>query len=295
MFVKYSVYGLNGFSIIQKLHEEGICVYTVEHSDKKITFSIDFTDSKKFFAISRNMCYNIYKVGYYGYNTLFKKIFENVGFFLCFVCLFVTMKVFDPFVSKIIYLGDGEYLRPKIEKIIFSEGIKPYTLLKSDMDALSNKVLFSNEEFSFVSIRKSGRILYIEAYAKKQEYYPIDVKKDRIISTVTGTVSYINLLSGTAVVNVGDRVKMGDLLIDGSYEKDGEKIKTYALGEIEIVAEYTYYYKTFAKGEQYKNRAKAVAIDSLGEVEVVNTEVKENVVGGENCYEVTVYYYSIIS
>ena len=59
---------------------------------------------------------------------------------------------------------------------------------------------------------------------------------------------------------------------------------------MEIICEYSCNYKSFAKGEKYKNRAIAVAKQNLGEEDVVSVKVQEKTNGKEIVYEVTVYY-----
>lgn len=290
LFLTYQILGVDGFSLIERLHSAKIPIYRLSGEKGKTIFSIDYCDRKKLFAISNNMCYNITKVKYYGKVSPFKKIAENLGFALSFVCFLVLCFLFDGYVGKITYLGDGEYLRPQIEKVLESEGVKENSFFKADEKLLSKKIIASNEKISFVSVKKTGRILYIEVYKAEESAKPIDVKKEKIISTVSGAVKSINLLSGTAKVSVGDVISVGDILIDGTYEKDGKVLTTYALGEVEIITKTIYDYKSFAKGEKYKNRAVAVAMLSLGDVEIEKSEVKEKTVGNEFFYEVTLYY-----
>jgi similar to stage IV sporulation protein len=258
--------------------------------DGKITFSIDFHDSKKLFAISRNMCYNITRVKYYGRVSAVKKMLENIGFSLCFACFFVLCILFDGWVSAIEYKGDGEYLKPQIQKVFLQEGIKTGCFFNKDEKNLAQKILLSSDKISFVTVTKSGRTLYVEAYMKTESPKVMDTKKQSIISTVNGRVSKINLLSGSAMVAVGDYVKKGDVLIDGKYEKDGEVFNLYALGEVEVIAEYVFSYKSFAKGEKYKKRAIALAEYNLGEENVIESKVKEKIQAKEVYYEVTLYY-----
>ena len=57
LFVKLQIKGEDSFSLIEKLHKRGVYAYDITFFDKKTIISIDFVDYKKFFAISRNMCY----------------------------------------------------------------------------------------------------------------------------------------------------------------------------------------------------------------------------------------------
>ena len=295
LFIKCQILGENSFSIIEKLHKTGVYAYDITFFDKKTVLSIDFVDRKKIFAISRNMCYNISILKYYGKLSLVKNIVSRLGLLVCF-CLFLAFAItFDDYVCKICYEGDGEYFAPQIAKVLQEEGVKENCFLKVDLRELENKLLLSVDNASFISLKKSGRILTIEAYRSEQKVEGLDLKKQKIVSTVNGKVRAINLLSGTALVSVGDEIKQGDTIIDGYYLKGEEKFQTYALGEIEIEAQYVFTYQSFASGERYQNRALVLASESLGDKDVIRKEVKEDSSSGKTVYTVTLYYVVTVS
>lgn len=290
LFLQCEVLGVESFDFVQKLHKLGIPTYNLSFSQGKLNISIDFKDRKKFFAFSRNMCYNITIIKYYGKVSPLKLALSNVGLALA-ICTFLVFAIaVDGYCTKIEYLGDGEYLAPKIQEVLESESVKERSFITEDFATLSSKILSSDERITFASVEKRGRVLYVETRLAKPQAFPLDEKKKFILATNGGVVSKINLLGGTALVKVGDKVEKGQALIGGYYEKDGEKIEGYALGEVEIICKYSCNYKSFAKGEKYKNRAVAVAKQNLGEEDIISVEVQEKTNGKEIVYEVTVYY-----
>jgi similar to stage IV sporulation protein len=295
LYIKIQVLGEDSFSLIEKLHKNGICAYDITFFDKKTILSIDFLDRKKFFAISRNMCYNISILKYCGKFSLVARLVSNVGLLVCFGLFFALAIAFDGYVSKICYEGDGEYFAPQILELFQNEGVKENTLLKADLKSLENKLLLEVDGLSYVSLKKSGRILTVEAYRSEQKIESVDLNKPKITATISGKVRAINLLSGTALVNVGDEVKKGDTLIDGYVLKGEEKQLTHALGEVEIEVKYVFTYQSFASGERYKNRACVLARESLGEKNVLSQEVKESSEKGKIVYTVTLYYLVTVS
>lgn len=295
LFVKLQVLGENSFSLVETLHKKGIFVYDITFLDQKTIISIDFADFKKFFAISRNMCYNIRILKYYGKISFLKKAFSRLGLIICF-CLFLALALtFDSYVSKISYVGDGEYLAPQISQLLQKEGVKERSFLKADLRYLENKLLVGLDNVSYLSLRQEGRILIVEAYCQAPKIEEIDFKKKNVVSPVDGKVVAINLLSGTALVSVGDSVKQGDVLIDGYFVKDENKIETYALGEIEIMVDFVYTYQSFASGERYKNRACMLARECLGDKNVTSQTVKEETIDGKIVYTVTLSYLVTVS
>ena len=59
LFFKCRIDGASGFYLIDRLHAQGVPIFDLERAENYLILSIDCCDSKKLFAISRNMCYNI--------------------------------------------------------------------------------------------------------------------------------------------------------------------------------------------------------------------------------------------
>ncbi|MBQ7373224.1 MAG: sporulation protein YqfD [Clostridia bacterium] len=294
LFFRYEILGAEGFNLIERLYAQKIAVFDVEFHENKIIISIDASDSKKLFAISRNMCYNIRRIKYYGKVSPVKFLQKKIGIVLCFALTLFLLVAFDGFVTKIEYLSDAKTLAPIIDGVLKTNGVKENSFLTADLKSLEKAVYLSSDKISFVSIEKKGRILSVEARLGVQKTEPIDLKKEKIISTVSGEVTAINSYSGTAKVKVGDKVKKGDILIDGYYDWNDQIIKTYALGEVEIKAEFKFDYKSFASGEKYKNRAVFLAKQSLKSQEIVQTKVEQKKENGKIIYSVTLYYLVVV-
>ena len=141
LFVKCQILGEDSFSLLEKLHKKGIYAYDITFFDKKTIISIDFADYKNFFAISRNMCYNIRILKYHGRVSLLKNAFSRLGIIACFSIFLILAIAFDGFVSKISYVGDGEYLAPQISQLLQKEGIKENSFLTKDLRELENRLL----------------------------------------------------------------------------------------------------------------------------------------------------------
>ena len=290
MYATYQILGADSFFIVEQLQKLGVSVYNITFLPQKIILSIDFAESEKLFAISRNMCYNISIIKYYGKLSPLKYLISKVGLTLSF-CVFLALAIFlDGVVTKVVYRGDGEKLSPIINAQLCEGGIKLNSFLTADLKGLAQNIYAQNERISFITLQKSGRVIIAEAYLAQEKVKPIDLKKDNLLSSVSGEVKALNVLSGTPLVAVGDKVEKGAPLIGGYHLVGEDKILTYALGEVEIESVFTYDYKSFAKGEKYKNRAIAVAKQNLGEEDIVSVKVQEKTNGKEIVYEVTVYY-----
>ena len=124
LFFKCRIDGASGFYLIDRLHAQGVPIFDLERAENYLILSIDCCDSKKLFAISRNMCYNITVIKYYGKKAPFRFIAKRLGLALCFSLFFALAFLFDGWISRIVYKGDAEGLIPYIEQILISEGVR---------------------------------------------------------------------------------------------------------------------------------------------------------------------------
>ncbi len=294
LYAEYFVGG-DAKPLVRALQSKNIPFYDCKIQKDGVILSIDVKDGKKFFAISRNMCYNVKRIRYKG---IFSPIFyaaEKIGLIIGFAVFTALAFFFDGIVSEIDYLGDGAGLKREIDAALAAENVKTGAFFTADAGDLAKKIYSSSEKFAFVTVRKSGRRLIVEAYRKKEAAKPLNTLKDEVVSDESGTVVYINCMSGTPRVSVGDKVVKGDVLVDGNYEKDGKAHKTYALAEIELECEYRYLYESAGEGEYYEARAKAAAIVSLGKENVLSATAEKTEEDGKTVYNVTVTYSVIIS
>lgn len=85
-----------------------------------------------------------------------------------------------------------------------------------DVGAIENRYLIGNERFSWLSINIKGTTAYIEV--KEKDLTPEIIKEDtptHIFAARDGVITAITDFSGERMVEVGDAVKAGDLLISG--------------------------------------------------------------------------------
>lgn len=238
------------------------------------------------------MRYNIRKVGYKGKGALFAYVRERLGLLAC-AALFCLFGIYsDGKIAKIKYVGDAEVHRASIERSLAEEGVLVGKDFPSDLNALSAKLVLKNDSLSFASVAKNGRTLVVEAYGVVGKTLPISTAKERILSPIDGVARRISAYSGTALVFEGDKVKKGDVLIDGYYEKNGEKIRCECLGEVEIIATEIVFVKTFGEGDKYAEAALSAAKEKFSEFEILNSTVE---LVGEKNYKATIEYVARVS
>lgn len=274
LFVKIKATGDGAERIAVAAMERKIFAKNVKYVKNGCFLTIDAVDEQKFFAISRNMCYNVERIGYTGRFAFFKKLLKSAGAvfgaaaFISFVCLC------DAVVGEIVYKGDAAAFRRQIVSVLKLNGVEKGKICKADCSSLGEKIVISTDGISYATVTKSGRRIIVDVKSDEEKPDPIDVSKDEILSPADGKILRLNVLSGIAVVKIGDEVKKGQPIISGQYVHDDKTIKTYALGEAVIETKFVYEYESAGKGKQYENRAVALGKAKLGETEIISTAVE---------------------
>ena len=275
---RYEVTGAGICYLVEWLHGKNVSVYDVKYIENGVILTIAFKDRKKLFAISDNMCYNIKKIGYEGRFALVKRLSERVGLLIGAVAFLAAAIITDPIVTDFVYLGDAVYMRREIRTVLSEEGVDIGKRLNSEtLGELGRKMTSSSDIFSFVSVRRKGHRLLIEAYRAEPEILPLDVKRDKIISPVSGKILRLVVLSGTPRVSEGDNVEEGAVLIDAEFSHNEKTGETYALGEAEIICELIYVYEGTGDDAIVKSRATVLALGELEgrEILTVNAVITE--------------------
>ena len=272
---------------MENFKRKQIPLYNLRFTKKGVSFVSPVTNREKIFAISDNMCYNIRETGYKGKLALFATALRNAGLIAVFALVALFGSRTDGVIGKIEFTGDGELLRTETELVLKAEGVGTGSKFPENANELSRKIAASSDKFEFASVSKRGRTLIIDVRAAAGKTSPISERKKRITSPCDGVVRRVSRYSGTSLVSVGDTVKKGDVIIDGYYEKNGERTETYSFGEAEIAVTEKFDYKTEGEGKEYADRAKAIAREKYSDKDVIS--VTSELVAPKT-YRITVIY-----
>ena len=274
LFVKIKATGDGAERIAVAAMERKIFAKNVKYVKNGCFLTIDAVDEQKFFAISRNMCYNVERIGYTGRFAFFKKLLKSAGAVFGAAAFITFVFLCDAVVGEIVYKGDAAAFRRQIVSVLKLNGVEIGKICKADCSSLGEKIVISTDGISYATVTKSGRRIIVDVKSDEEKLDPIDVSKDEILSPADGKILRLNVLSGIAVVKIGDEVKKGQPIISGQYVHDDKTIKTYALGEAVIETKFVYEYESAGKGKQYENRAVALGKAKLGETEIISTAVE---------------------
>lgn len=248
-------------------------------SSESCALTIDYADYQKFFAICKNMCYNIISVKYKGILAPFMHIIKSVGVFIGALAFTACSLLLSNVVLKIDVVGSGSTFRSEVVSVLEELGVSKYSLFSSiDYQKVSSQILKSNERLNFVSVEKNGNRLLVKIEASNPPPTILDRQTQNLKSPYSGVVEEIAVLRGTALKNVGDVVTVGDELV-GAYVtlKDGSLYETFIIARVKIIAQEKYFHACQNPSEEDVRSALTIAeFLSEGEVLKKSFTLKEN-------------------
>lgn len=135
-----------------------------------------------------------------------------------------------------IEINTEHYISPyELRNQISGFGINPGLRKKNiDVYEIENKILRRNDEIMWVKARIDGVKLKVDVIERQSP--PIIISKQQpprdLIANKDGEVVRVFTTEGTAVVNVGDMIQKGDLLVKGEQGKEGSVYPVHAQGEV---------------------------------------------------------------
>jgi len=157
----FLVEGLNQDNLLGILNKRGIKLYDVKKiSNKKVYISVNLNQSEKFFAITKELCYNVKKVGVKGRHLWVYRLINNVGLaigalFFAVIAYFSNDILFDYRFS-----GSGKAYKNQVIAYLNGVGLKKFARFSDfRLDLLEDRVLSSNPNLTFVSLEKKGNYL----------------------------------------------------------------------------------------------------------------------------------------
>lgn len=270
--------------LLDALHDKKICVYDVKFEKNGVKITLDHKDCGKFFAICSRLCYNVKRTGYRGVGAPLRFLTERLGLALGAALLVLFAFFSDGMIFGVRYEGEAAEIAPIVTETLKKEGAYIWGYLDSDKsDRIASEITLSSERVKFASVVRSGHWLVVDARLADIKPQPLDLKKERIVSPADGIVGKIVCLSGVPLVKEGDKVKEGDVLIDGSYVHGEKEGRTYALGEAVILKMVEFVYYGTGDDERTASRTRTLAAAEFGEDFLVESVTFEEIDGKRAC------------
>ena len=290
----FEVTGLNPDALLNSAVRRVIDLYRIKKlGGKRIRVAVNFRQSENFFAIAEELCYNIKKVGGGGKLYPFKKLLSSFGLILgavVFVCISVLS---GDLLTNLSFTGSGSVYKREVLNYLEDCGVKKWSRFSNiDLKSLEDGILSDNPHLSFAGCSRRGNQLIIDLALAKDGVDRIDGWVYALYSDVSGVIESIKTYRGTAVVKVGDRVSDGDLLVDGIVTVKEQSIKINVLACVSIIVERGGEYHSKYDDEQ--DKALLFALEEVGDVEVLSTEVQKSFADGEYLYKTILKYRRVL-
>ncbi len=274
LYATYEVKGYNLDRLINECKRKEIDLFDVKKKDKTVRITLKYVDVEKFFAITENLCYNkekIKKIKEKGkaYPLLFLK--KNLGIFLGTVA-FIFIAIFSSdYIFSFSFSGTGSIYKKDVEAYLKKRGITTFTRFSSiNLTSLEDEILANNSHLLFVSAKKEGNRLSLELVLLKEDVKTVDDSVEELLSTEDGIIEDVKVYRGTALVEKGDSVKKGDVLVGGYYVIKDQTVKVNVFATVTILYEKRYEYKS--KNDKEVETAEIFALNQSGDGEVISCD-----------------------
>ena len=222
-----TVEGLGTESFLNYLIRNKIYVYNVNRIEKtKIEFNIDKKDFKRLKKIYRSNKFNIKVKKQTGIPFIARKIYTYRGMVVCAIISLIILMSTSQFVTDVYITAPEGIDKVALKKELYIQGVKPGVYKKSiDRKIVRENIMSKFKQIAYVSINVKGTNIFVNI-TKKDESQNSEQNSNycNIIAEKDGIIEKVVSRSGEAIVNEGDIVKKGDVLINGA--------KTSALPEV---------------------------------------------------------------
>ena len=250
----YLIEGLNLDRLLNTAKNRGLTLENVKKtSNRRLIVSLSLTDSKKFFALSKEMCYNIKKIRQTGKTLPLLKAWQRLGVVVGAIVFCLSSCFYNDLIYGFSFCGSGSVYEKEVLYCLNQMGVKPYARFSSfDFEKIEDEILAKNKNLSFVSIRKNGNRLNIESSLATDNVDRLNGNVHSIISEVDGVIEKINVYRGTALFKKGDAVKKGDKIVDGYMTVKEQVVKINVLANLSIIVNEQFNYSSNLDNEEEK-------------------------------------------
>jgi len=137
-----------------------------------------------------------------------------------FVLILIGLIATSNFIWNIEITGNIEISKEDIMQVLNENGLKVgVSKNKIDKNLLINKIRLQRDDIAWIGISMKGTNAIVEI--KETDKAPEIINENEycnIISNKNASITKINVQNGTAAVNIGDIVKVGDILVSGYME-----------------------------------------------------------------------------
>ena len=285
--------GLNQDRLIARLAKQGINLYDLKKvSNKKMYMSVNLNQSQKFFAITKEMCYNVKKARETGKHLWVYKLLTNFGLVLGALAFLVISFFSGDLLFGLEFSGNGEIYKNQVAEYLSRNGVQKYARFSDlKLDRLEDLVLANNDRLSFVSLEKKGNFLSVYLVLKTDKGEVLTGNATKLVATESGIVESVKVYRGTAKVGVGDIVSAGEILVEGFAVVKDQTIPVNVIAFVTVISQREFVFES--PYSQDGDKAVAFAEENLSEREILGSTVTVEEDGDKYKYTVKTDYRSV--
>ena len=201
----------------------------VEQKQGILTFEAPKKERGEIIALLDNLCYTHNIVCTKGVLNKVSAVLKRAGIVVGIFCAIGMFCLYPHFVFTVEYDGIDQ----NVLDVLSSYGVQQGAFLWSFDENAVEKTLLSLEGISFASVERVGTRVCVRVERELAPEGYTGTLGARV-ATKDGIVTRIIVYSGTAEVQVGDEVKVGQNLIGDYYLKGEDKIPTVASGDVYV-------------------------------------------------------------
>ncbi|MGL4796473.1 MAG: sporulation protein YqfD, partial [Paraclostridium sp.] len=217
-----SIEGINIEKFLNTLIRNRVNVYDVKRiSNTKMEFKVDRKDFKEFKNIYRSSKFEVKIKQKMGLPFLAKRIYRYKGMWICAIISLVILMSTSLFVTDVYIQAPEGIDKAQVRKELANAGVKPGVYKKSiERKEVRDYVMSKFDDVAYVSINVKGTNIFVTVTKKDES---LKQKKEtnycNIIANKDGIIEKVIPRSGNQVVNPGDIVRKGDVLVSGANSK----------------------------------------------------------------------------
>ncbi|NLG38220.1 MAG: hypothetical protein GX549_09375, partial [Clostridiales bacterium] len=216
-YVRMGIEGLSLGKLIRQALSEGIVIRSLKrHSHTRMEMELTAREYRRFLAISKEHPVSVRPLECRGFPFLLRRAVGRLGLLVGLLALIGVLSALSQFILVVDIIGmDDGALVLELRDTLAEQGIYPGAYKKGvDVDAAEKAALRRTDALSHVGIRIRGMRVTVEAIPK----VPVPDMVDRnapchLVARVDAVVSSIHVMDGRAVVETGDTVTAGQMLV----------------------------------------------------------------------------------
>ena len=287
VYTCFRLKGLNQDRFINSLKTKGIDLFDLKKSNERtLTFKVKRADEQKVFAINRNVWYNAYEISKMGEQGLSYPLLyavRNVGVVIGILIFIAFCVISNDFILSFSFTGTGAVYERQIKDYLNEKGIAKYSRFSSfNLNELEDQLLADNDFLTFASVQKKGNVLVLDLTLSKEPPSSLSGKEEFLKSDVSGVIESIKVYRGTAIKKVGERVEVGEIIVDGFAAIKEQVVKVNVIAHATVLYQTERVYYSNNQGEE--TLALLFAREGLGDNEEVDYSISITKENGEYKY-----------